>query len=279
MQLQPQENFTIVRLLGDPADVGTHYVKATIRQAKTDKILATLILTDKGSRRFTKDWQAPADVAGTGLWIDVTTTVYDDALMMTPGTDSNGNLYYEESDVYLVKSSVSSMGGGSIEVDYGKISKIMALALKAEFDGWKFPGVDFSSVLNAISDARHGQTVNAPSFDFKPLLEAVAGSERAIIASLKEHGLTIAKNAGKISDLSVRTAEEFKIALALCETHGLDSSESMLEFGNKLENWLASITTLKSPALDTREYVAIPAITSRERRASVARKMLGRPKK
>ncbi len=54
MQLNPHEQFTIVRQIEDHTDSSTYYVRAVVRNAKPDALLATVNLTDQGSRRFSE---------------------------------------------------------------------------------------------------------------------------------------------------------------------------------------------------------------------------------
>jgi hypothetical protein len=79
MQLNPRESFTVVRQIEDHTDSSTYYVRAVIRNAKSDALLDTLNLDDKGGQRFSKSWQVPADPSGQGFYISILTSVYTDS--------------------------------------------------------------------------------------------------------------------------------------------------------------------------------------------------------
>lgn len=154
MQLQPQEIFTVVRQLHDWSDTDTNYVQAVIRNARTDEILSTLQLDDKGDRRFSKTWQVKADPSGLGFYITITTTVYTDDLY----TNRNPN-YGEEMNTYLVDERKRHIGGGGgSDIDYTKIRNLfkeekdnLRLILKEEV----LPVLAtfrYSEILNAITD-------------------------------------------------------------------------------------------------------------------------------
>lgn len=109
MHLIPQRNFTVVRQIADHTDVTTYYVRAVIRNAYTDVILATLDLEDKTGQRFKKDWQVPADSSGEGFFVSIVTSVYTDSGYTTKSSD-----YGDEENSYLVINTPSSnhTGGG-----------------------------------------------------------------------------------------------------------------------------------------------------------------------
>lgn len=105
--LQPQANFTVVRQIANHLDTDTNYVQAVIRNAYTDAIIDTIQLTDKGSQRFKKDWQVPADSSGQGFYISIVTSVYTDS-----GYTSKNPNYGDEENTYLVQERVRLIGAG-----------------------------------------------------------------------------------------------------------------------------------------------------------------------
>jgi hypothetical protein len=121
MILRPGEKFVIARGLGDHTDSGTYYVQATVRNARTDELLATVKLTDRGNRRFSSDYQVPWDSSGLGMYILVTTTVYEDS-----GYTTKSASYTEEFNEYLVDERQPQSTGGGAEIDYKKIRKIFS---------------------------------------------------------------------------------------------------------------------------------------------------------
>lgn len=136
-QLQPQKNFAIARQLPDPSDSTTYYIRATIRYAETDTLIATVNLEDKGSRRFVGIWRAIADKSGQGTLITVTTTVYTDS-----GYSTQSTIYTEQIETYLImqmfnpREIVAALGpalgamGGGPDIDYKRIKKIFKEVLE-----------------------------------------------------------------------------------------------------------------------------------------------------
>jgi hypothetical protein len=171
MQLKPGEQFTIVRQLDNPADSGTYYVQAVIRNSKTDEIIQTLNLEDKGNQRFTKNWQVISDSSGLGLYIDIESRVF---------TDSNhttySDIYAKENKVYLIdeRNSPNTFGGGmGSDVDYTKIRRIM----KEEIDGRKQPKnekVDMTPILAKLSELGTGiKGIKQEKTDISPILSQI----------------------------------------------------------------------------------------------------------
>lgn len=122
MQLHPRESFTIVRQLQDPYITGTFYVRAVIKNAKTDTVLETLDLTDNGSQYFTKSWLVPADVSGQGFYISIKTSVYTDS-----GYTTKSENYGDEVATYLVQERYVFNPNYPVgpDIDYKKIKKII----------------------------------------------------------------------------------------------------------------------------------------------------------
>jgi len=107
MVLQPGNSFTVVRQIGNHTDSGTYYVRAVIRNAYSDDIIATLNLTDKGSQRFKYDWLVPQDPSGQGFYISIVTSVYTDS-----GYTTKSENYSDEENTYLIQERVLQRGGG-----------------------------------------------------------------------------------------------------------------------------------------------------------------------
>jgi len=130
MQLNPTESFPIVRVLKDPFDTGVYFVRAVIRDATTDVLLATVALTDKGDRRFSKVWKVPYDNAWSqGRFIVITTQVFTDS-----GYTVRADNYTEEAETYTVQSrwSPALAGAGSGGIDYREIAKVLAEVLNKQ---------------------------------------------------------------------------------------------------------------------------------------------------
>jgi hypothetical protein len=122
MQFDPRAYFTIVRQIDDHTDTNTYYVRAVIRNSRTDETIDTVDLDDKGSNRFTYAYQLPSDSSGQGLLIDITTSVYTDAGYTT----KSPNYGDENAQVLVAQRWQQHLGGvGGVDIDYKKIKKMM----------------------------------------------------------------------------------------------------------------------------------------------------------
>ncbi len=187
ISLQPREQFAIVRQLGDHTDLTTYYVQAVIRNSVTSDIIATVNLTDKTGGRFMKMWEVPSDVSGLGFYIDITITVYDDA-----GYTSKASAYGVDNEQYLIFDRiVKSGGGGSADVDYKKIGKLIADAIKKIEPP---EGVDLSPVLSAVADVmKEVQAIDIPEaekMDHTPVLSAIAESRTMVMEAIDKKEVT-----------------------------------------------------------------------------------------
>ena len=161
MQLIPNRIFTVVRQIGNHTDTGTYYVRAIIRNAYTDEILATLDLEDKGGLRFKKDWRVPAETSGLGSFISIVTSVYvaDDYVTKSEN-------YSDEEHTYLwaeLSSVVGSGGQGfSEKFDYRRIESIVAKGIATIPAPEPFPEIPtpkeyemrWNDVLDAVERVR-----------------------------------------------------------------------------------------------------------------------------
>jgi len=182
MTLNPQEEFVISRQLNDPADVGTNYVRAYIRNAKTDALITTLNLDDKGSQRFTKTWQVAPDPTGLGLYITVTTQVFTDSGYTTPST-----VYGVEQHEHLVQDRLNPFLRNAVsgpDVDYKRIKKLLDEAIAAIPKAEKPQPVDliplsegFQAVIQEIRDIKFPESKHV---DLGPVITKLGTLERAI---------------------------------------------------------------------------------------------------
>lgn len=131
LNLNPGESFPIVRVLKDPFDLDTHFVRAVIRDATSDALIATIDLDDKGSRRFQKVWKVTyGDAYSNGRYIVITTQVFDDS-----GYTTRSQNYAEEAETYLVQQrfapGIFGVGaGGGEAIDYKKLREIIKEEVK-----------------------------------------------------------------------------------------------------------------------------------------------------
>jgi len=196
MQLHPRERFVITRQLNDPADVGTYYVRVVIRNAKTDTILETLNLTDRGGQRFTREWRVPADPSGQGFYITAVTTVYTNS-----GYTVKSTTYGEEACTYLIQERYvfNPNYPTGPDIDYKRIKKMIDESVAAirfpdipKPERINIPTVDVDSpirslkkdIISALSSIKIPE-----STDVSPVLEKIDGLSR-IIPSIKQEILS-----------------------------------------------------------------------------------------
>jgi hypothetical protein len=127
VQISPGEQFPLAYQIADPNDTTTYFVKSTVFNALTNKVIATVPLTDLGNGFFSKSYTVPPDPSGLGSYINVRTEVYLDSGYVTPSPN-----YEIDTTTYLVQLRVPSSvafgggaGGGGADVDYRKIEDII----------------------------------------------------------------------------------------------------------------------------------------------------------
>ena len=188
MLLRPQQNFTIVRQITDHTDVTTYYVQSVIRDAYTDAILATLNLTDRGSQRFSKNWQVVADPSGQGREISIVTSVYTDSGYTTKSSDYGD----EENSHFIEAKELHGRGGGG--VDSATIRRIFRTELqrikddedskpkeKDRPESIKMPEMRWDEVLTAINGLKTAlKPKEIPPTNFTPIVGALQALESAI---------------------------------------------------------------------------------------------------
>lgn len=190
IQLQPREYFTIVRQLPDPGDVTVYYVRATIRNSRTDELIDTVALVDRGGQRFTQEWQVPADVSGLGFYLDITTNVFNDAAYTVPST-----VYGRDNESFLVYDRISRQSGGGMSVvtDYKKINKMLIEALKP-LEGKEVPELDLSPVLSLLKTIeKKVDGIEMPEMEkleLSPVIKAVGDAKTAVIAAIDKKEVT-----------------------------------------------------------------------------------------
>ena len=124
--LIPGTSHQITWSIQNLTDTTTYYVKAVIRDLRTNIILDTLYLTDLGNGRFSKTWNVPQDGQGFGRQIEIEKTVYEDSAYTIPS-----GLYGRWLDEYTIFNlanrlpSTGGYGGHGTQVDYKEITTII----------------------------------------------------------------------------------------------------------------------------------------------------------
>lgn len=184
MILQPLNSFTVVRQIPDHTDLSTNYVRAVIRNAYTDAIIATLNLTDQGSQRFSKNWQVPADSSGQGFYISIVTSVYTDSGYTTKNTN-----YGDDENTYLIQDRLlNQRGGGRASLDAYTVRRIVQEELDklpkpdpVEIPPQKEYEMRWDEILAAIK-AIDTKTESIPTekTDLQPVIDAIERAQQAI---------------------------------------------------------------------------------------------------
>jgi hypothetical protein len=212
ISLSPREKFTIVRGLGDHTDATTYYVRAVIRNSRTDELIATVDLDDSGDGlRFIKQWQVPADPSGQGFYIDITTSIYTDSGYTTKTTK-----YYDEYDTYLIAERMNPLlgygGGGGSDISYKKIEEI---------------------IRKVVKEIPEQEKISIPETDLVPVLESILDVKLAI-RDIPKVDLSDIKNELKSIKLSVDDKEEYKQISS-------DSSNGLLKQMDSLKSELSDL--------------------------------------
>lgn len=189
--LEPQEQFTIVRQLADHTDPTIYYVRATVRDAKSDSLIARVPLVNKGENRYSKPYEVPADPTGLGFYISIATEVFTDA-----GYTTKSNNYGDEIETYKIQhtSRGGSGGGGGASVDYKKIKDILV----SEIETIKIPKpekIDFSTIIKKLSTLQTKvEDIRFPEMppvspqtkvDLQPVLSLIKSSQNAVLEQIQ----------------------------------------------------------------------------------------------
>lgn len=273
--IQPRQYYPISRVLPDPADTATYYVRAFIRNAKTNALIATISLTDQGNHIFSSNYQMPADVSGQGLFIIVTTKVYSDAAYTVQdtsyGDDQDTLLIYDRmKEAQLIASQVNALvsGGSSGEdINYTKIEKILRKVVKEEMakqeTGEDTP-VDLSPVMETLNEIKTivseddlDDSEDTP-VDFSPILDAIQRVYDAVqgISSEeeKEEGqIDLSPVVNAISDIK-------KILVQDTDDDKFHSLEDQINaFAKKIIEFHDLLLDIKDDTKATRPVPVIPA--------------------
>ncbi len=179
LQIEPAEIFPIIRIISNHLDTNTYYVRAVIKDAVNDTVLATVDLADKGNRYFRTNWKVIWDNAlSRGRYISITTSIYTDSDYTTKSPD-----YGDDIQTYLVQDRWDpyKQGGGSdISIDFGEFRKIIKEEIKnieiPETEEIKFPEIkeynsNFEDISKQIKEVDKKLNNVPEEIDLKPILK------------------------------------------------------------------------------------------------------------
>src|SRR3990167_1314004 len=198
ISLQPREQFAIVWQKDNHNDLATYYVRAVVRNSVSGATIESINLTDNGSGRFSKIWEAPSDVSGVGFYIDITVSVYSDS-----GYTTKAATYGDENAQYLVFDRITrnSGGGWGSDVDYKKIDKLFAKGVQSikVVDPVDLGPVlkEIKGVLMAIKGINFPIPEKQEKIDLTPIIKQLSTVEKSIVKSI------VNKDVTKPTDLSM----------------------------------------------------------------------------
>lgn len=249
--LPPQGQFTVVRQIANHLDTDTNFVRAVIRNAYTDAIIDTLDLIDKGSQRFSKNWQVPADPSGQGFFISIVTSVYTDS-----GYTSKNPNYGDEENTYLVQDRLMHLGSGGGGIDAYTVRRILQEELDKrqpeDVEPIEFPEIPkyemrWDEVLKAIQLlGTKTDAIPTEKTNLKPVLDAVAKAAKAIEAKEVTPATDIDPILSKLDDHKEAveiSAKDLKNAFHELHSSLVDSFASVIAAALKRIEFTSTVTT------------------------------------
>lgn len=171
-QLTPNSEFTYVYQLGDPLDASTNYVQSVVRLSSDSTVVSTMNMLNVSGQRFAGSFRVPSDVAGTGYYLDITTTVYTDSSY----TQRSQNYPIQTSQFLVLQPSTqSSIGGNSGGYSDDAELRKRLLRIEEAILGIKIPRqekVDLGPVMRRI-----GGIVVPDPVDLSPIIKAIGDIE------------------------------------------------------------------------------------------------------
>lgn len=196
-RIQPRSNLPISRLLVDPLDSATYFLRAIVRNAKTNATLATLALPQISGRLYGATWQTPADASGQGFYITITTEVYTDA-----GYTARAETYYDDFEAFFIYDQFNMLqglatqiaalveGSGGSDVDYKKIKEIVNTAANRVIEAIpeEKETMDLSPILTSIetlsiflrTPIAEAEDTSEP-FDLSPIFTALENISKNVL--------------------------------------------------------------------------------------------------
>lgn len=181
MILTPGEYFGIVRQLPNHLDASTYYVQAVIRNSRTDAVIDTVNLTDKGSQRFHYAWQVPQETSGQGIYITIVTSVYEDSGYTTKSAN-----YGDTAETYFIGDRWQQAfggGGGGVDISYDKVRSVVREEI-ASAKEQPITREEITNIVRNIVSEALGR-LPEPVADLGPL-DDLASQFGARLASLEE---------------------------------------------------------------------------------------------
>lgn len=208
-------------------DTATYYVRAVIRDTKTNTVLDTIDLTDLGSSaRFSGNWNVPQDEKGFGRQISIVKTIYENSSY----TQVSG-MYGAWEDRYtifnLASRSPGSTGGSygaTQQIDYQLIKEIVEKVVETKIKELPEPEkpkeFDPTSIIVEVGGIKEsfkdlvariftlGEKIKTKDYSkefgrIEESVESIVGDIADIQSSLKEHKRAILEGVDDMSETTI----------------------------------------------------------------------------
>lgn len=241
INLNPAETFPIIRIIGNHLETDTLYVRAVIKDAVNDKVLATVDLADKGSYYYRTNWKVVWDnTMARGRFLTITTSVYSDS-----GYTTKSENYGDEVETYLVQERFdssraygSSEGGGAI--DYRELRKVFG----EEIGKVKKPkAIDIAELAKEVAKV---VVINLPEekevevIDLTPLENSINKLSQELSIRPKFEKTNLSELSTSINELLSKLDTAFKTSIKSSTSKFEENSISSI---NKAIKLLGKVTT------------------------------------
>lgn len=133
-------------------DATTYYVRAVIRDVRTETILDTIDLDDVGGGRYRATWNVPQDGSGRGREIEIEKTIYEDS-----GYTQVSGMYGRWLDSYLIfdpNRQTNTGGFGGMAIDYTAIRRIISEEVAGVLKNQPKTEVDLSALVEEMGGVK-----------------------------------------------------------------------------------------------------------------------------
>ena len=181
IQIRPGEYLPISRQIADSSDSTTYYVRSYIykRKGSVEVLLDTIDLEDKGSQRFSYNYQVPQDADD--YYLSIITKVFTDS-----GYTTLSDMYGATEETHLVAERWGlqfGSGGGEAQINYNKIKKIITEEIGKIEKPQEQKEIDLSSLINRLERIYKLVDVEVPKLEtvnLAPVIRAIEDTKKDI---------------------------------------------------------------------------------------------------
>lgn len=190
------------------ADTTTYYVRAVIRDVRTNSTLATVNLTSLGGDRYSGNWKVVGDPTGNGREVEIEKTVYEDAAYTVVS-----GIYGRWLDQYSVfalnnRNNTGGFGGSGQSVDYKRIEQMIASAIASIPPA---PPVNLDAVMGNLGEVKKtlGERLRE-IFNLAQKADSLEETEKRAIDVVKEFITVVTKLTGELKQEISDSKDEIK---------------------------------------------------------------------